>query len=261
MRVGASTACFYPLETEKSLQQVIDLGFDRTEIFFNADSELDTSFVKSLKTQADSSGIQVVSVHPFSSFLESNCIFGDYERRYNDYIDIYRRTCNAAAELGAKYVVIHGALEKPKRPLPEEHYFERFKGLVDIGREEGITVCQENVNRFRSQSIDFCKRMRAQLGDDFNMVFDVKQAVRAGYSPFQFLDEFKHDIVHIHISDHCDTADCMPPGRGSFDFQRMFSFMESVGYDGSYVIEIYSLGYDVYNELKFSKEYLNQIEV
>ena len=261
MNIGASTSCFYPMETEQALQQVIDLGYDRTEIFFNAESELDTSFVKMLKDRADSNGVSIDSVHPFSSFLESNCIFGDYQRRYDDYIDIYRRTCHAAAVLGAGIVVIHGALERPKRPLPEEHYFERFKGLVDIGKAEGVKVCQENVNRFRSQSIDFCKRMRSRLGDDFNMVFDVKQAVRAGFDPFDFINEFKEDIAHIHISDHCSVADCMPPGRGNFDFGKLFDIMHNANYNGSYIIEIYSLGYDVYNELKNSREYLKQFEV
>lgn len=261
MIVGASTSCFYPLETEKALRQVIRLGYKQAEIFFNADSELEPSFVGSMKKQADDAGLQVLSVHPFSSFLESNCIFCDYERRYNDFIDIYRRTCHAAAVLGAKYVVIHGALEKPKRPLPEEHYFERFKGLIDIGKSEGVMICQENVNRFRSQSIDFCKKMRQQFGSDFNMVFDVKQAIRAGYDPFDFVDELKDNIVHIHISDNCAQADCMPPGRGNFDFARLFSKMKAAGYKGSYVIEIYSMGYDVYEELKFSKAYLNRIEV
>lgn len=254
--LGASTACFYPLETEKALKKVVDLGFKNTEIFMNAMSELDEPFVKELSAIADERSVNIVSVHPFSSFLESSCIFTDYKRRFDDFIGIYDKTCHAAAMLGARYVVIHGAVAKPKIPIPDERYFERFSRLVEIGRREGVTVCQENVNRFKSQSIDFCKKMRQNLGSDFNMVFDIKQTVRASQDTFDFLNEFKNEIKHVHISDNARYGDCLPPGKGDFDFKRLKSILDSVNYDGSYVIEIYSGSLDVAKELKESKVYL-----
>lgn len=259
MEVGASTSCFYPLETEKALCRVIDLGFKKTEIFFNSLSELEVPFVKEMKKQADASGVRVLSVHPFSSSLENNCIFGEYQRRYDDFIDIYKKHCHAAAILGAEIVVIHGALAVQKRDISHEHYFNRFASLIEIGKQEGVKVCQENVVRFLSQSLDFCREMRSYLGDDFNMVFDIKQAVRSGYDPFEFLEEMKNDIIHVHISDNSPNADCLPPGRGSFDFKRLFKTLDSAGYKGDYVIEIYSKGYNVEKELTRSKNFFDNM--
>ena len=152
------------------MQQVTELGFPYAEVFFNARQELRPAFVRQLAAIAGDGGTRVVSVHPFSSFMESSCIFGDYQRRFEDTIDIYKETCHAAALLGAQFVVIHGAVAQPKIPIPEERYFARFLQLVEIGRAEGVTVCQENVNRFKSQHIAFCDRMRRALGDDFRMV-------------------------------------------------------------------------------------------
>lgn len=260
MEIGASTACFYPLETEKALQNVCDLGFSTTEVFMNSPCELEEVFVKNLKSIADNNSTKIVSVHPFSSFLESSCIFGDYQRRFNDFIGIYEKTCHAAALLGAGVVVIHGAVAKPKIPIPNERYFERFKMLIDIGKREGVTVCQENVNRFKSESIDFCKKMRDALGDDYHMVFDIKQTVRAGQDTFKFLEEFKNQIAHVHISDNGDLGDCLPPGKGSFDFQRLFNTLNGANYKGNYIIEIYSGSLDVAEELKESKAYLKKYE-
>lgn len=259
MEIGASTACFYPLETEKALQKLIDLGYKKAEIFFNTVSELETPFVSQMKKQADDGGMKILSVHPFSSNLENNCIFGEYQRRYDDFIGLYKRHCCAAAELGAKYLVIHGAYAMLKRPLPEEHYFERFASLIEIGKREGITVCQENVVRFRSQSVDFLKRMKAYLGEDFNMVFDVKQAIRSGYDPLFVAEEMKDSIVHVHLSDNSPQADCMPPGTGEFDFKKLFSILDSANYKGDYVIEIYSRGYDVEKELSLSKSFFDNM--
>lgn len=257
--VGASTSCFYPLETEKALQKVINLGFSKAEVFFNTVSELDAAFVKEMKKQSDDGGLEVISVHPFSSNLENNCIFGEYERRFNDFIGLYQRHCEAAAELGANVLVIHGAYAKLKRPLPKEHYFERFAKLVEMGRREGVMVCQENVVRFRSQSLDFLKEMRDYLGNDFNMVFDVKQAIRSGYSPYEIAQEMKDSIVHLHLSDSDDYNDCLPPGKGSFDFRKLFDIMTGAGYQGDAVIELYSLGYDMESELAQSKRYFEKL--
>lgn len=259
LKLGASTACFYPLETERALKSVVDLGFTDTEIFLNSISELDEPFIRELAAIADSAGTRIASVHPFSSFLESSCIFGDYERRFNDFIGIYDRTCHAAAMLGAGIVVIHGAVAMPKIPIPDERYFERFLKLVEIGKREGVMVCQENVNRFKSQSIDFCRKMRTALGSDFNMVFDIKQTVRAGQNTFDFLNEFKNEIRHVHISDNSVAGDCLPPSKGSFDFGKMKAVLDSTGYDGSYIIEIYSGSLDVSSELKESKIYLEKL--
>lgn len=259
MQVGASTACFFPLETEKSLDNVLNLGFKTTEVFFNSVSELEEPFVNDLKRNADLYCADILSVHPFSAALESNCIFCEYERRFNDFIGLYQKHFHAAALLGADVCVIHGSVAVQKRELSEEFYFDRFAKLVELGKREGVRVCQENVVRFRSQDMEFLKRMRNYLGDDFNMVFDIKQSIRSGYNPFDVLDEFKNDIVHIHISDNMPSYDCMPPGRGNFDFKRLFDTMESVDYKGGYVIEIYSKGYDVKKELVFSKDYLEKI--
>ena len=191
--------------------------------------------------------------------MESTCIFSDYQRRYDDFIYIYEKTCHAAAVLGAEYVVIHGAVAMPKIPIPNERYFERFNNLIEIGKREGVTVCQENVNRFKSESIDFCKKMRSALGDDYHMVFDIKQTIRAHQDTFAFLEEFKHNIVHMHISDNTPERDCLPPGKGSFNYKKMVDILNSADYNGTYMIEIYSLGFDVEKELKESKVFLESI--
>lgn len=256
MKIGASTSCFYPMETEQALKCVTALGFEQAEVFFNAPQEMEDAFVKELRQIALDGGTQVTSVHPFSSFLESSCIFGDYQRRFDDYIGLYQKTCHAAALLGADYVVIHGAVARPKIPIPDERYFERFKRLCAIGKAEGVTVCQENVSRFKSQSIAFCKKMRGALGSDFNMVFDIKQTVRAGEDTFAFLEEFKNEIRHVHVSDHSAASDCQPPGKGQFDFCRLYDVL---GDRVNYIIEIYSRGYDVAAELKAARQYLERI--
>lgn len=259
MKLGASSSCYYPMQTEKSLEHILQLGFQNTEVFFNAACELEVSFLKKLSRAAQEKQVAICAVHPFTSFAETNCFFSAYYRRFTDMLEFYKRYFEAAQILGATVLVIHGS--RLPGIITHEEYFERFDALVQEGKKADVLVAQENVNQFLSQDISFLKEMKAALGDNFHLVFDVKQAVRAGYDPFSFAKEMEESICHIHISDHDDKIDCLPPGRGDFDFGKLIRQMERAHYTGAYMIEIYRKNYNMDEELGFSKSYMESIKL
>lgn len=136
MKTGVSTACLYPLEPERSLDLLLQLGYRRFEVFPNCMEELSPAYLRDLKGRADAYGAEFVSLHPFTSAMESSLLFGDYPRRTREAFDFYRRYMAAAAYLGAKYVVIHGQPQGHGK-LPDEGYWQRFGELYRIGYEEG----------------------------------------------------------------------------------------------------------------------------
>ena len=69
MRLGISTACFYPQPLEDTIPRISSLGFHLIEIFFNTEREYDPSFLSRLKSLADQNGIQIVSIHPYTSLM------------------------------------------------------------------------------------------------------------------------------------------------------------------------------------------------
>lgn len=247
MEIGISSACFYPLVTEKALETLGKGGIKTCEVFINTISETTPQFAKELNKIKNEYGINIVSVHPFSSFAETHMIFCNYERRSNDALDFYKRTFEVTALLGADISVIHGS--KKSGSFSDEQYFEKFHKLIETGKEFSVRVCQENVNNYYSENPSFLRKMRSALGDDFNMVFDVKQAVRAGYNPLEIAEEFKESIAHVHLSDHSDGGDCLPPFRGCFDYASLFSILDSVNYNGNCVIELYRKNYSDNDEL------------
>lgn len=257
MAFGISTSCLYPQETEKSLKELAKLGVKVCEVFLNSPSETTLRFAGILNKISAEYGIKIVSVHPFSSFSETYMLFSEYQRRFDDMLDFYKCNFEVTSAAGAEISVIHGSLLPAK--ISENEYFERFMKLSEAGKEFGVTVAQENVNRHFSESPDFLKKMRAALGEDFKLVFDVKQAVRAGYSPIEFAKEFKEDIIHIHLSDHSEKSDCLPPAAGEFDFKKLFSVMDSAGYAGDYIIELYRAGFGEISDLKKSLNYLENL--
>lgn len=257
MSIGVSTSCYYPLVTEQSLKKVASIGTGTCEIFFNSFSELEKPFLGELCHTKDEYGLRVSSVHPFFSFAEPYLLFSEYERRFWDTIELYKKYYEAANALGAKILVLHGG--KESKVVHEELYFERFAKLLEVGKTFGIITAQENVVHFRSQSPDLLVRMRNFIGDDFKIVLDIKQAARAGYSPFKFIDMLPNSIAHIHISDSNTQYDCMPPGEGTFDFARLFARMDTLGYDGDYIIEIYRHNFEKDKQIADSRLFLEQV--
>lgn len=247
MNIGVSTASFYPLETEISLENLGKAGVKHTEIFFNAMCELKQSFIDMLIDIKDEYGINIVSVHPTMSLAESFMIFSAYDRRYREAEDEYRRYSEIAAQLGAKYIIMHGG--KPNGILSDEEYCERYMRLNEITKENGAQILQENVVRFRAGDIEFLRSMRNILGEDAAFCIDLKQSIRCGYNPFDLIEEFSDNIKHYHISDHSTASDCLLPFSGAFPFESFFKKLSEKKFKGSSVIEVYRDSYKEYDEI------------
>lgn len=246
MNVGVSTACLYPTITELALDNMCRLGIKQFEIFFNTSSELDKRFVKDLKKTVRSSGAKVRSLHPYSSMMEPFMFFSNYERRFTDMIEDYKRYFDAAKVLDADLVVIHG--DRLPASSPDEKYYERFARIMEIGKQFDVIVAQENVNLHRSQNIDFLRKMKEWI-TDVKFVFDVKQSVRAGYNPYDFAEQLGNSCIHVHVSDNDPTNTCLLPGKGVMDFKRLKSILDKNGSDASWVIEVYRSNFGEPSEL------------
>lgn len=258
MSIGVSTSCYYPLETESAFKTIASLGFKTCEIFFNSFSELERPFLKEICLIKDDNGIRIPSLHPFLSFGEPYLLFSEYERRFEDSLDFYKRYFEAANILDAKILVMHGG--KASNYVTDELYFERFAKLAALGKEKGITVAQENVVHYRSQSPNFLARMNEYIGHDFKVALDLKQAARAGYSAFEFVQALSGNIAHIHISDMKEQDDCMPPGEGDFDFVRLLAAMSASDYEGDYIIELYRHNFENDSQLVNAGHYIERLE-
>ncbi|OQA49352.1 MAG: Xylose isomerase-like TIM barrel [Firmicutes bacterium ADurb.Bin300] len=246
-RIGISTACFYPLETEKSLRRICERGVKSCEIFLNTVSELEDSFIKGISRLLTDNEVYVTSLHPFASFAESYALFSSYKRRFYDSLELLKRYFEVMNTFGAKVLVIHGG--KYSLSIPKEEYFERFGEIALIGKASGLITAQENVVHYLSESPDFMFEMSDALGDLFNMVLDIKQSLRAGVSPVEFISRVGEDIAHVHLSDHNTQHDCIAPLLGEYDFASLFDKLGDIGYKGDYTLELYSSSYESEDEI------------
>ncbi|MBQ3259265.1 MAG: sugar phosphate isomerase/epimerase [Clostridia bacterium] len=237
MKIGASTSNFYPLPLEEALDTVLGLGIRHTELFFNAACELEAPFVDEMRRRLDAHGATAHAIHPHTSFMEPHFLFSIYERRADEMLDNYKRNFEAAVRLGARYVVLHG--DRAESQLTVEQSLERYERLYDLGATFGVRVAQENVVRFRAQSLEYIRALRENLGEKAAFVLDVKQTVRCSYTVEQVAEAMGDAIVHVHVSDHTAEQDCLLPGAGTFDFGRLRDVLKARNYHGAVLMELY----------------------
>lgn len=256
MRIGMSSSCFYPQETEASLRRIGEAGAKTAEIFFNAPSELEGELLRELCAIRDRYGMEIVSIHPFMSFAEFFYLFSDYCRRFTDSLELYKHFFAAGAALGARWFVLHGAT---KLVIDKADYAERLWRLNETAKPFGMRVAHENVVRFVGEDPAFMTYLYGQLGDDFHMVLDLKQSRRAGVDPFSFIEQVGPRIEHVHISDSDAYRDCLPPGKGSFPFGKLFAALQAQGYRGKYIIELYRQNFGDEADLTAAQQFLRGV--
>lgn len=247
MLLGVSSASLYPLETERAVKQLGELGVRNTEIFLNDFSEMSGAIFDEILHTLHEYGMNVVSVHPFTSPMESMFLFSNYPRRQQALLDMYRRFFECMNKFGAKIFVLHGAILSSN--CPDDLYFEQFSRLLDAADEFGVTVGQENISYCKSGSLDFLKRLREECGERTKYVLDLKQARRSGLSALEILDELGKDVIHIHVSDADGKSDCLPVGAGTENLALIVNRLKELGFDGALLIELYRSNYSEYEEL------------
>lgn len=257
MYAGISTASLYPLHTEDALRTLAELGTKNVEIFLNTFSEADGAVGADIRKTIEDYKLNVVSLHPFSSPMESVFLFTDYDRRFDDIIGLYRRYFEFMEEIGAKLFVLHGAINSAK--CTREHYLAQYSRLSEIAAEYGVTVAQENVSYCRSHSLELLCDIKQTFGEKAAFVLDLKQAIRSHVSPFDIIEKLGNSVRHIHVSDSSDVSDCLPVGAGSFDFSRLLSELAAVGFDGALMVELYRDNYGEYAELAESMKNIERI--
>ena len=255
--VGVSTASLYPLYTELALKELAQRGVKLVEIFFNSSSEIEKSYVYELKKTIDEYDIKIPSMHPYTCCAEPFMFFTQYERRFLDILDYYKRYFEVMNILGAKVFVFHG--NNVNNMFPHNQYFQRYNKLYEQGQKAGITVAQENVSRCFSGGLDFELEMINQLGDNAKFVLDTKQAVRRGYDPIDFLNKIGKNVAHIHISDYGKKGDCLLLGDGDLKLDKLINLLNYYQYSKSIILEVYTNCYNNYDELSNNQKYIEDI--
>lgn len=256
MKIGVSTASFYPREEcENAIQIIKDIGADCAEVFLGSFYEYRPEFAKANKERF--SGIEISSVHSSSVNFEPQ-LFSNSRRVRGDgyyWLDQFLRS---ALALGAKKYSFHGYISRSANNVNFDNIATYLRDICEFAAGYGVDVCLENVS--------WCTYNHPGLFREFKLrcpklfaVLDIKQARRSGYPINMYIEDISGAISHVHLSDVDENGKMCLPGNGIYNFEEIFKRLKGAGFDGPAVIEVYGGDYTDYSEIKQSLNYLKEI--
>lgn len=259
MKIGFSTANYFPeLSTEDAISHYGDLGVEILEVFLNTYSEMTPDYMDLLNQRLQARGVRVQSVHVMSMFMEP-CLFDRLERRRQDFLDLFENTLDCLVSLGCNVHTFHGPPKNMVVQAGMAHIAACYDDLVRRARAKGVRIAQENVAYLASGELTFLQELRAAMREPLHYTFDIKQAVRSGLSPMEVVEVMGDKIINLHINDHDEAGTCLLPGRGRFDYEKLFSKLKELNYQGGAIIELYRENFADGAELMATRQRLIEI--
>jgi len=237
MKLGISTAAFYgKWETEEAAEQIASLPLDCAEVFLQSESENTTEFASIVKSNLRN--IECTSIHPLGGY--ENYMAGRPARQIRDAFDHYRRVLDAGAEMGAKVFVYHGRHTPLLSPLPWNLAWniEALVPMCEEAEKRGMVVGWENVCWCQLTKPECVLEARDAL-PQVRFTLDIKQAMRAGCNPVDFISAMGDRLCNVHVCDWREDGSLCLPGEGIFDFDALFAALHQTEYNGPVIIEPY----------------------
>lgn len=255
MKVGISTACFYPyINTEDTLDIIKELGFDLCEVFLEATEECNERFSYELKNKAEKLGIEVHSVHAFNGPFEP-FLFDRYERRRIEMVNRFSDICKAGSILGAKYYTFHGITGAMSNVAIDE-IIKGMNGLCKIANSYNLGLSQENVSWCKSGELKYVRELQEKVEENLFYTLDIKQAFRSNVSPLDYLDIYGDGLSTVHINDASLHSSCLLPGDGNLNLGEVIKKVTALNPEVPFIIEVYRENFKTYKQLRSAKEYL-----
>ncbi len=262
MEIGLSTASYFSkMQIEDAILDIGAHGVSLCEVFLNTFSEYEPPFIELLSARLTQANVRVFSIHPMSMQFEPQ-LFSIHPRQRSDALAIYERVLAAGERLGAQCYVMHGParLFGGVKNIELARIAPIFVDLAARAADFGIQLTLENVSWCVFNEPAFGARLQEMTGGVIKHTLDVKQAVRSGFDPAEFIRAVGEQIINVHLCDatrlpsggsHYDM-----PGFGEYDFVAMFNLLGEKGYAGPAFIEVYS---DMYAQIPTLYESLARV--
>lgn len=260
MRAGISTACFYPYtNTEDTLDIIKDLGFNVCEAFLETESETAYDYVSMLKEKADKLGLAIYSVHAFAASFEP-FLFDRYPRRRKEMQERFISVCRAANILGAKCYTFHG-FRKNMGYIDIKNAAEEMDNLCKIAQQYDVKLAWENVVWCRTSEPSFTKSVVENMKENIYFTLDIKQAIRSGHTPMEYLDIYRNRILNLHINDADENSSCLLPGKGNVNLVEVINEAKKFNSSIPLIIEVYNENFKDLEDLRKARHYVEKLGV
>ena len=217
-------------------------GYDGVELWLNDVLEhvARGGEVSDVEKAIDDNGLIVPSVIALRQW-------GDFDGwEHQLVLEEARRRFALGARLGAPFIVVTPPMESTRT----SHLPERYRELLEIGREEGIRPTFEYISFFKSvNTLAQAWEIVCQVDDrDATLILDAFHTWNSGSTldelkaiPLECISHYHFDDAHPNKPPKTQTdPDRVMPGEGSIDLAQEVSVLKEKGYDHTVSLELFN---------------------
>lgn len=248
------------LGIEDSFALIKRVGFDATDfslytvgkyIEFNlGEGCTDPSKAKGIGRIASDLGLEIGQTHAPFGFRE------EYRDKVDVMLDVYKRSAEATALLGCKYMVVHplkfnDCIRDYRRQECFDLNIDIFNKVTPILKETGVTALLENMfvtehgdGWFRLlptiySSGEELRRAADMLGDSYGVCLDSGHANITKENIPETVHTIGDKLLALHLHDNTgDRDDHLPPYFGNMAMDDLISALKEIGYGGNLNFEV-----------------------
>jgi sugar phosphate isomerase/epimerase len=185
-----------------------------------------------------------VSVHATGSWMDAWI-----EESGKTRFDAFKMELDDCAAFNCRTLVLH-ASHIITKGSDHELDVDLASFLVDYGREVGIEIALENTLEEQGLSYQWEANAIDRI-DGLKICLDTGHVYWTDYSMVEYLDAYKHRLVHLHVQDiACEREqpvteiyglDHLNPGSGGMgdqDWKLILDTLEEIDFDGMAVFEV-----------------------
>jgi len=131
-----------------------------------------------------------------------------------------------------------GDANHKKTPAELDNQAEVLKKIRAMGEKKGIT---SNLHNHTYEVVDEMYDLKGTLEriPDFPLGPDLNWLIRGGVDPVKFIDQYKHQIVYLHIRDQYKNGEWSEAlGEGDTDFNTISQALHNNNFSGIATIEL-----------------------
>lgn len=263
--IGFSTGCFYQTPILDCLEDVKSAGFSQIEVCsFPAHLDYkDRERVKQTARRLEELHIEPYSFHaPFADHIDITAL--ETEQRQV----AFREICSAveaAAELGARYFVLHPGPERSD--LARHERLDRMDNAAEVlervagrCRELGVLLVLENMlpHLFSGQVRDLLWLLGSLKTTEVGVCLDTGHALLSGHLE-SVVHKLSGHLWMVHASDNRGKYDDhLPPGEGVVDWEALLAQLDAGDFNGVLMLEL-AAAPDVLDRAAKSARYLRAL--
>jgi len=251
MNIVCSTFLFNSYPLEEAIRKIAAFGLERVEFCMNPLHSNPNRWKKrpeEIKLLVKHLGLEVNSIHvPLPAEVSNSHSSKIREISTN----LTKKSVDLATFLGASFVVQHvrviERLEEPVQNITLEKTLPDLKEVALYAMRRKIKIAIENVpsktKRMLGRTIgEVMNIVDALPGESVGICLDLTHCLACGYDPVNALKSIDpHRLLSIHASDNLSRQlrDVhLPLGSGDIPWKQIFDILESLGFQGSFVIEV-----------------------